>query len=174
MASWPASDDQPRLGVRHFARRRVMLTYGWIPPRRADSPSGLGDRASRMSDGDSVRKTEKHARDRAIAWTRRGEPVSAIEVSDVVTDAEHGFPIGDLLKCDYLARYRRSYYKARERGLLNPYRNYVTLLTSLGEIHAYNERHASGARPSSMTRPLDSSRASSISAWVTIHPGGTC
>ena len=68
--------------------------------------------------------------------------MSDIQVSDAVTDAEHAFPMGSVLKCDYFMRYRCSYYKARELGLLNPYRNYITLLTSLSEIHSYNQRHA--------------------------------
>jgi len=62
--------------------------------------------------------------------------------SDIVTDHEEQFALADLLKCDYFKKYRENYYAAREAGLLNPYRNYVTLLEYLNEIHAYNERHA--------------------------------
>ena len=68
--------------------------------------------------------------------------MSAVEVSDAVTDAEHGFPLDSLLECDYFVKYRRAYYKTRDLNLLNPYRNYLALLTSLSEIYEYNERHA--------------------------------
>lgn len=68
--------------------------------------------------------------------------MSTVEVSDAVTDAERHFPMERLLECDYLAKYRCAYYEAGKLGFLNPHRNYVTLLTSLSEIHAYNEQHA--------------------------------
>jgi len=68
--------------------------------------------------------------------------VSSIEASDIVTDAERRFPIKGLLKCEYFLKHRHGYYRARELNLLNPCRDYVTLLTSLREIHEYNERHA--------------------------------
>lgn len=68
--------------------------------------------------------------------------MSGVEVSDVVTDVERAFPMDGLLECEYFVRQRCGYYKARELNLLNPCRNYVTLLTSLREIHEYNEGHA--------------------------------
>ena len=34
------------------------------------------------------------------------------------------------------------YYEAREAGCLNRYRNYITLLEDLSDIHGYNEQHA--------------------------------
>lgn len=95
--------------------------------------------------------------------------MSAIEVSDVVTDAEHGFPIGDLLKCDYFVKCRRSYYKARDQGLLNPYRNYVTLLTSLGEIHSYNERHARSFAKRLRANASDFKQCDAIFAEVIVY-----
>ena len=62
--------------------------------------------------------------------------------SDIVTDHEEQFALPDLLKCDYFKRHREAYYAAREAGCLNRYRNYVTLLEDLNDIHAYNEQHA--------------------------------
>ncbi len=68
--------------------------------------------------------------------------MSGVEASDVVIDVERAFPMDGLLDCEYLVMQRCEYYKARELNLLNPCRNYVTLLTSLREIHDYNEGHA--------------------------------
>lgn len=62
--------------------------------------------------------------------------------SDIVTDREAQFALYDLLTCNYFKRYRDGYYKAREAGCLNRYRNYVTLLEDLNDIHDYNEQHA--------------------------------
>jgi hypothetical protein len=62
--------------------------------------------------------------------------------SDTVTDHEEQFALPNLLKCDYFKRHREAYYAAREAGCLNRYRNYVTLLEDLNDIHAYNEQHA--------------------------------
>lgn len=62
--------------------------------------------------------------------------------SDIVTDTEAQFAIGDLLTCDYFKKYRDGYYKAREAGCLNRHRSYVTLLEDLNEIHHYNAQHA--------------------------------
>jgi hypothetical protein len=59
-----------------------------------------------------------------------------------VTERESQFALPDLLKCDYFQRQRQGYYGAREAGCLNPYRNYVTLLEDLNDIHAYKEQHA--------------------------------
>lgn len=62
--------------------------------------------------------------------------------SDIVTDTEAQFAIGDLLTNDYFRRYRDGYYKARDASCLNHDRNYVTLLEGLNDIHEYNEQHA--------------------------------
>lgn len=62
--------------------------------------------------------------------------------SDIVTDHEQQFALTDLLKCDYFKKYREGYYAARDAGLLNRYRNYVTLLEYLNDIYAYDEQHA--------------------------------
>lgn len=62
--------------------------------------------------------------------------------SDIVTDTETQFAIGDLLTYDYFKKYRDGYYKAREAGCLNRHRNYITLLEDLSDIHHYNEQHA--------------------------------
>lgn len=62
--------------------------------------------------------------------------------SDIVTDHEQQFALHDLLKCDYFQKQREGYYAARDAGLLNRYRNYVTLLQYLDDIYAYNEQHA--------------------------------
>lgn len=62
--------------------------------------------------------------------------------SDIVTDSESQFAIPDLLTCDYFQRQRHGYYRAREANCLNPYRNYVTLLEKLNDIHSYNAQHA--------------------------------
>ena len=62
--------------------------------------------------------------------------------SDIVTDHEKQFALTDLLKCDYFKKYREDYFAARDAGLLNRYRNYVTLLEYLNDIYAYDEQHA--------------------------------
>jgi hypothetical protein len=62
--------------------------------------------------------------------------------SDIVTDTEAQFSIHDLLTCDYFRRCRDGYYKAQKAGCLSRYRNYVTLLNYLNDIHLYNEQHA--------------------------------
>jgi hypothetical protein len=67
---------------------------------------------------------------------------SGFITSDVVTERETEFALPELLKCDYFQRQRLGYYGAREAGCLNPYRNYVSLLEALNDIHAYNEQHA--------------------------------
>jgi hypothetical protein len=68
--------------------------------------------------------------------------MSEHEVQDVVTDAEKTFSFPELINNDYFQKYRRGYHSSRAHGLLNPYRNYVKLLTYLDEINAYNEQHA--------------------------------
>jgi hypothetical protein len=67
--------------------------------------------------------------------------VSEFDISDIVTDSEQRFPFPDLLTCEYFQIHRRRYYTAREKGLLNPYRNYVELLTFLTEVNEYNPQH---------------------------------
>lgn len=62
--------------------------------------------------------------------------------SDIVTDMEAQFAHAGLLTCDYFKRHRDGYYEAREAGCLNRYRNYITLLEDLNDIHDYNEQHA--------------------------------
>lgn len=62
--------------------------------------------------------------------------------SDIVTDHEEQFALHDLLKCDYFKKHRHGYYAARDAGVLNRYRNYVTLLQYLSDIYVYNEQHA--------------------------------
>lgn len=62
--------------------------------------------------------------------------------SDIVTDTEAQFAIGDLLTSHYFKRCRDGYYKAREAGCLSRHRNYITLLENLNDIHHYNEQHA--------------------------------
>ena len=64
------------------------------------------------------------------------------QISDIVSDGERAFPFSELLNSDYFLKYRVGYYAARAQGLLNPNRNYVTLLTYLREISEYNEQHA--------------------------------
>lgn len=63
-------------------------------------------------------------------------------MSDVVTDYENQFALADLLNCEYFVRQRAGYYAAQEAGCLSRYRNYVTLLEDLQDIHSYNEQHA--------------------------------
>ncbi len=63
-------------------------------------------------------------------------------VSDTVTDHEKQFPISDLLGCGYFKKHRNAYYAARDAGVLNRYRNYVTLLQFLSDIYAYDKQHA--------------------------------
>lgn len=70
------------------------------------------------------------------------EDLNDFITSDIVTERENEFALPDLLKCDYFKRQRQGYYRAREVGCLNPYRNYVTLLEDLDDIHDYNEQHA--------------------------------
>jgi hypothetical protein len=62
--------------------------------------------------------------------------------SDIVTDHEEQFALTDLLKCDYFKKHRDGYYAARDAGLLNCHRNYVTLLEYLNDIYAYDKQHA--------------------------------
>jgi hypothetical protein len=62
--------------------------------------------------------------------------------SDIVTEHEEQFALNDLLKCDYFKKHRQEYYAARDAGVLNHYRNYVTLLHYLNDIYAYDEQHA--------------------------------
>jgi hypothetical protein len=62
--------------------------------------------------------------------------------SDIVTDTEAQFALAALLTCEYFKGYRDGYYEAREAGCLNRYRNYITLLEDLSDIHGYNEQHA--------------------------------
>jgi hypothetical protein len=70
------------------------------------------------------------------------EDLSDFITSDIVTDRENQFALPELLKCDYFKRQRQGYYRARDAGCFNHYRNYVTLLEDLDDIHAYNEQHA--------------------------------
>ena len=128
-------------------RRTLSTCYlGWVadsvppasthgrPPRRSGTREGAGasDRKVETKTGDRLR-SPGHSEQLSL---------SDVQVFDAVTDAEHRFPLDNLLKCDYFVKYREGYYKARDLNLLNPYRNYVELLTSLSEIYAYNERHA--------------------------------
>ncbi|HZY73221.1 MAG TPA: hypothetical protein VFE22_08965 [Edaphobacter sp.] len=62
--------------------------------------------------------------------------------SDIVTSLENEFALADLLTCEYFQRQRKGYYAARGAGCLNHYRNYITLLEDLEDIHTYNEQHA--------------------------------
>jgi hypothetical protein len=62
--------------------------------------------------------------------------------SDIVSDTEAHSALSGLLTCDYFKKYRDGYYKAREAGCLNRYRNYVILLDDLNDIYDYNEQHA--------------------------------
>jgi hypothetical protein len=62
--------------------------------------------------------------------------------SDIVTQTEAEFPFKQLLNLVYFKKYRYGYYRAREVGLLNKCRNYVSLLTYLAEIFDYNKQHA--------------------------------
>ncbi|HUA14783.1 MAG TPA: hypothetical protein VMG31_05755 [Verrucomicrobiae bacterium] len=62
--------------------------------------------------------------------------------SDIVTDREALFALTGILASDYFKKYRDGYYAAIEAGCLNRYRNYITLLENLSDIHDYNERHA--------------------------------
>jgi hypothetical protein len=62
--------------------------------------------------------------------------------SDIVTDSEDQFALKELLACDYLMKHCKDYYKARDQGVLNRYRNYVTLLEYLNDINAYDTQHA--------------------------------
>jgi len=69
----------------------------------------------------------------------------AIVVSDVVTDLEQAFPFQDLLKLDYFQKYRRAHYRFREeRFVVEPRRNYRSLLQYLTEIHEYSSDDAKG------------------------------
>jgi len=63
-------------------------------------------------------------------------------MSDIVTNYENQFALADLLNCEYFVRQRAGYYAAQEAGCLSRYRNYVTLLEDLQDIHSYNELHA--------------------------------
>ena len=65
-----------------------------------------------------------------------------ILLDDLVTRAESEFPIKPLLKSHYFGLSREEFYESKKAGLFNPYRNYLTLLTYLHEIHRYNTQHA--------------------------------
>jgi hypothetical protein len=62
--------------------------------------------------------------------------------SDIVTEYEEWFALPDLLTCEYFKGLREGFYAARAAGVLNRYRNYVTLLDYISEIHAYDKQHA--------------------------------
>jgi hypothetical protein len=68
--------------------------------------------------------------------------MNELVTSDIVADREALFALTGLLTCDYFKKYREGYYAAREAGCLNHYRNYITLLENLNDIHDYNEQHA--------------------------------
>jgi len=70
------------------------------------------------------------------------QDVNDFITSDIVTDTEAGFALRSLLTCDYFKKYRDGYYKAREQGCLNRYRNYIILLQDINDIHDYNQQHA--------------------------------
>ena len=95
--------------------------------------------------------------------------MSAVDISDSVTDTERRFPIEGLLECEYLVNYRRLYYETRGLGLLNPYRNYVTLLTSLSEIHTYNERHARSFAKRLRENAADSRQCDAVFAEIIVY-----
>lgn len=63
-------------------------------------------------------------------------------VSDIVTEFENRFAFPNLLSCEYFQQQREAYYGARDVGCLNPFRNYLTLLEGIDDIHAYSEQHA--------------------------------
>jgi len=64
-------------------------------------------------------------------------------VKDEVDSAEESFYDQDLLQTDYMQHYRKGYYHCREEGFnLNFYRNYLSILNYLNEIHQYNKPHA--------------------------------
>jgi hypothetical protein len=62
--------------------------------------------------------------------------------SDIVTEHEEWFALRDLLTCEYFKGLRVDYYAARDAGVLNRCRNYVTLLEYISDIHAYDKQHA--------------------------------
>ena len=95
--------------------------------------------------------------------------MSAIKVSDAVTDAERRFPMEPLLRCDYFVKYRGAYYQTRDMGLLNPYRNYVALLTSLSEIYAYNEQHARSFAKRLKTNASDFGNCEAVFAEIIVY-----
>lgn len=74
--------------------------------------------------------------------TERGSEASDFIISDAVTEHEQKFVFPNLLTCEYFQKQRKAYYGARDVGGLNPFRNYLTLLEGLDDIHAYNELHA--------------------------------
>jgi hypothetical protein len=64
-------------------------------------------------------------------------------VKDEVDSAEESFYDQALLQTDYMQHYRKGYYHCREKGFnLNPYRNYLSILNYLNEIHQYDKSHA--------------------------------
>jgi hypothetical protein len=64
-------------------------------------------------------------------------------VKDEVDYAEESFYDQALLQTDYMQHYRKGYYHCREEGFdLNFYRNYLSILNYLNEIHQYDKSHA--------------------------------
>ena len=64
-------------------------------------------------------------------------------VKDEVDSAEESFYDQDLLQTDYMQHYRKGYYHCREeRFNLNCYRNYLSILNYLNEIHQYDKSDA--------------------------------
>ncbi len=64
-------------------------------------------------------------------------------IKDPVDLAEESFFDSQLLETVYFKKYRTAYYFSKKDGLLNPYRNYLTLINYLDEINQYNKRHSS-------------------------------
>jgi hypothetical protein len=62
--------------------------------------------------------------------------------TDPIEVAEEAFYRRDLLGTDYLQNYRTGYYECQRNGALNPYRNYLKILSLFEEIRAYDRTHA--------------------------------
>lgn len=63
-------------------------------------------------------------------------------IKDEIDLFEEDFFAQDILATEYFQKYRDAYYRTKELGLFNPFRNYLSILGCLASINAYRPEHA--------------------------------